>query len=73
MAVNRHDIVLGLARGLGASAAHEFGHQKNFVDDNGTDPYSYDYYTAERSQEYFDDLHWTQPAWDKMKKNLPGG
>jgi len=70
---NRHDIVLGIARGLGAAAAHEFGHQKNFVFDNGTDPYSYDYYSGERPQEYYEDLHWTQQAWDSMKSNLPGG
>lgn len=68
---DRREIIRGVGRGIGAAAAHEFGHQKRFTTDNTIDVNSYDYYSGERWQEYYGELHWTPQALEVMKKKLP--
>jgi hypothetical protein len=71
---SRKEILNGIAQGIGAVAAHEFGHQGpsgGFVLDNSFDPTSYDYHSGERWQLNYGDLHWSTEALERMRKMLP--
>jgi RHS repeat-associated protein len=71
---DRTVVAAALGRGIGATAAHELGHQAglNFVQDIPCDD-CYDSDTADTFAHYFDILHWSDGAKARMKNVLPGG
>lgn len=68
------DLVEALARGIGATAAHELGHQYGlgFTHDVSCSD-CYDGGTSDTRAHYFGPLHWSQRAQEEMKKVLPPG
>lgn len=59
---SRESIVLGIGRGIGRAAAHEFAHQilSPLSIHDGEDANSYEYWHASRASQYYGELHWTR-------------
>src|SRR5262249_40874335 len=71
-AMPRDRLVEGLGRGVGATAAHELGHQAGFR--FGLDSHCSDCYDSRESTSYahfFGPLHWSDRALQIMKRTLP--
>ena len=58
---DRGAMIVGIGRGIGRAAAHEFAHQilptVRFSESRDRD--SYEYETADRPEEYYGPMHWT--------------
>jgi hypothetical protein len=70
----REELLRGLGRGVGATAAHELGHQGglNFSRDSRCDD-CYDGHTANASIHFFGAKHWSNAALVIMRRVLPPG
>ncbi len=68
----RNDLLKGLGRGIGATAAHELGHQAGirFVRDARCDD-CYDSNTSNTAAHFFGSKHWSPEALDLMRRILP--
>jgi len=71
-AKTRPEILEGLGRGIGATAAHELGHQGGFgfVTDSPCDD-CYDGRTSVSYAHFFGEKHWSETALTRMKRVLP--
>lgn len=67
---SRPEMLAGIGRGIGAAAAHELAHQmlSRAMADDTTDIDSYEYFSADRTSQYFGQLHWAaaRPALQKV-------
>jgi hypothetical protein len=70
----REQLLEGLGRGVGATAAHELGHQGglHFSRDSACDD-CYDSHSANTYVHFFGAKHWSTDALAIMKQVLPGG
>jgi RHS repeat-associated protein len=70
--VGRKEYVEALGRGLGATAAHELGHQAPlwYVFDRAADPSTYDHYRGSYEL-FFTQKRWSKFALDRMNDVLP--
>ncbi len=68
---DRAVIIEGIGRGIGRTAAHEFGHQILFGEGvrPSTDDQSYEYESPDRAAQYYGSLHW-DTAWPILVKKL---
>jgi hypothetical protein len=71
-AKTRSELLEGLGRGIGASAAHELGHQMGlrFSVDAACNA-CYDGHTANTYEHFFADLHWSPAGRSIMQRVLP--
>ncbi len=71
---SRADLVNGLGRGIGATAAHELGHQAGlgFVTDSACDA-CYDGRSSTSYSHFFGNEHWSDRAMQAMRRVLPPG
>jgi RHS repeat-associated protein len=67
---SRSSIVEALGRGIGATAAHEFNHQFGYGGESNN-PQTYDYFSCDTPEHFFDKLHWSDNALQSIKKNVP--
>lgn len=60
----REQLVTGIGRGVGRVSVHELAHGILGAGamDNQTDDHSYEYFTHNRSSQYYSELHWAR-AW----------
>jgi len=67
----RATLIDGIGRGIGRSAAHEFAHQivPGVNLHSSTDPGSYEFESADRTAQYYGDIHWGL-ARDPLLKRL---
>jgi hypothetical protein len=66
-------VLMGLGQGIGATAAHEFAHEWPLdlpTIDQRHDEGGYDYYTFDRYQHFYGQLHWTEPSLEFLRKHL---
>ena len=68
---DKGQILIALGKGIGATAAHEFSHQMGFPSDPLTDRLSWDYGSCDRPEHYFEELHWSTPALENLRKAIP--
>jgi hypothetical protein len=68
---SRRDVIEGIGRGIGRAAAHELAHQILWpaMRDDRSDETSYEYFTSDRSSQYYGDLHWGR-AWPLLQQKL---
>ena len=64
-------LVAGIGRGIGRVAVHELAHGILGAGamDNRTDDHSYEYFTHNRSSQYYGELHWTR-AWPVLVERV---
>jgi hypothetical protein len=69
---SREEMIKALGRGIGATAAHEIGHQVgfNFAVDAPCDP-CYDGHTSKTVEHFFGSPHWSDGALSTMRRVLP--
>jgi len=70
---DRTGVLMGLGQGIGATAAHEFAHEWPLgmpTIDQRRDQGGYDYYTFDRYQHFYGQLHWTEPSLQFLRKHL---
>ena len=69
---SREEMIEALGRGIGATAAHELGHQVgfNFAVDAICDA-CYDGRTSRTDEHFFGSLHWSDAALSTMRRVLP--
>ncbi len=70
---DRMHVLIGLGQGIGATAAHEFAHEwplRMPTVDQRRDEDGYDYYTFDRYQHFYGQLHWTESSLKLLQKNL---
>jgi hypothetical protein len=60
----RADIIRGIGRGIGRTAAHEFGHAMGLLG-HSDDPLSYEAGSWDRAAQYYGELHWA--AWPLLQ------
>jgi len=67
----REEMIEGLGRGIGATAAHEIGHQTgfNFAIDAMCDA-CYDGQTSKTDEHFFGSPHWSDAARERMRRVL---
>lgn len=67
----RDEIVEGIARGIGRTAAHELAHLMLSGErvPGTTDPLSYEYESPDRAEQYYGVLHW-DTAWPLLVRKL---
>jgi len=67
-AASRRQIIEGIGRGVGRTAVHELTHLMlgGSTMDNQSDINSYEYHSADRSSQYYGELHWTA-AWPLLQ------
>jgi RHS repeat-associated protein len=71
---DRMYLLTSLGKGLGATCAHELGHQAGLhYTEDIVCPDCYDSDTAATSAHFFGTLHWSDAAAARMKNVLPGG
>jgi len=72
--ITRDQLVEGLGRGIGATGAHELGHQGNFsyATDTTVCDSCYDAHSADSYVHFFGMKHWSDAAMALMKRQLPG-
>lgn len=71
-AKSREEVLEGLGQGVGATAAHELGHQRDFgfaVDSRCGD--CYDGRSSSGAAHFFGELRWSDRALARMKVDLP--
>jgi RHS repeat-associated protein len=68
----RREYLEALGRGLGATAAHELGHQAGlgYVYDRLVDPSTYDFYQG-NYELFFTEKHWSRFALERMRDVIP--
>jgi len=71
-AVPRRELLDGLGRGVGATAAHELGHQRGFgfATDSDCDD-CYDGRSSTTRVHFFGEKHWSDSALQAMRRVLP--
>ena len=70
---DRMHVLMGLGQGIGATAAHEVGHEWPIgmpTVDQRHDGGGYDYYTFDRYHHSYGQLHWTEASLTLLRKNL---
>ena len=67
----REQLVTGIGRGVGRVSVHELAHGILGAGamDNQTDDHSYEYFTHNRSSQYYSELHWAR-AWPVLIERL---
>ena len=65
-----HEVLHGLGRGVGATAAHELGHQVGFAVDTACDD-CYEGGSATSYAHFFSEKHWSDRVIERMKQVLP--
>ena len=67
----RQQLVAGIGRGVGRVAVHELAHGILGAGamDNQTDDHSYEYFTHNRSSQFFGELHWAR-AWPVLVERV---
>ena len=63
----RDDIIRGIGRGIGRTAAHEFGHAMGLLG-HSDDPLSYEAGSWDRAAQYYGELHWA--AWPLLEERF---
>ncbi len=69
-ATPRFELMRALGRGIGATAAHEVGHQIGFAADSGCED-CYDGRSADSYVHFFGEKHWSDRAIQRMIRVLP--
>lgn len=67
---SRDDLLEAIGVGIGRAAVHELAHQllpKSPI--HGNDAQSYEYYSAQRREQFFGDMHW-DIAWPLLQQRL---
>jgi RHS repeat-associated protein len=68
---DRREIAAGIGRGVGATAAHEFGHQVGLRwMDTTRDPNTYDFHSSDRFSQYYGQLHWLPQNLAELQKKV---
>jgi hypothetical protein len=68
---DRQSIVLGIGRGVGRTAVHEFTHQflRASPIDASDDRSSYEFRSADRAEQFYGDVHWGH-AWPLLERRF---
>lgn len=71
---SRREMLEGIGRGIGCAAAHELAHQVlgKAMREDKADIDSYEYFSADRTSQYFGRLHWAA-ARPLLQEKLPTG
>lgn len=70
---DRMQVLRGLGQGIGATAAHELGHEwpiRMPSVDQRHDKNGYDYYSFDRPEHFYGQLHWTEDSLKLLRKSL---